>query len=334
MANIADVAQYTGLGYSTVAQILQGRQNYRPQTIDRVLSAARELGYTPNYLSKSLAGGRSMLIGVYLESLATEAAFALLYPLEREFRRRDYQLYISAGGPDDLSERNLREMANRKIDGLIVHSTAQHSGEIAGLLQSFDFPVVYIDSPVVPNAPASIEIDYAPALDLLAKRLHESGVQSAQLTGSDFFLSHPERMIQPYRSALEKQGIRLNCAEHWFCRWNIPQEPMIYEMAASHFRRGDIPEVLLCHNDRSAMAAMAAAEDCGLRVPDDIGIVGRNGDSFSAYTRPALTTLLRPEGETIVSTVIDMLLRMIEDRTFEPSPIRLAMRFVPGKSIQ
>lgn len=334
MANITDVARHTGLGYSTVAQILQGRQNYRQQTIDRVKTAARELGYVPNYLGKSLAGGRSMLIGIYLESLAQEPAFALLHPLEREFRRRDYQLYISSGGPDDQTERNLREMANRKIDGLIFHSTAPHSTEMINLLQSFNFPVVYIDLPVVPDAPASVKIDYAPALEPLAKRLRDSGYRSAQLVGSSFFQSHPERMILPYQSALEKHGIELRCTEDWFCRWEIPQEPLIYGMVMDHFRRGEIPEVLLCHNDRSALAAMAAAKDCGLRVPDDIGIVGRNGEAFSAYTRPVLTTLLRPSGETIVSAAIDMLLRMVADRAFEPVPVRLAMKFVPGETIK
>ncbi|MPN48511.1 hypothetical protein SDC9_196119 [bioreactor metagenome] len=79
---------------------------------------------------------------------------------------------------------------------------------------------------------------------------------------------------------------------------------------------------------------MAAAKDYGLRVPDDIGIIGRNGEAFSAYTRPVLTTLLCPSGETIVSAAIDMLLRMIADRAFEPVPVRLAMKFVPGETIK
>lgn len=334
MANITDVARHTGLGYSTVAQILQGRQNYRQQTIDRVKTAARELGYVPNYLGKSLAGGRSMLIGVYLESLARETAFALLYPLERELRRRDYQLYISSGGPDDQTARNLREMANRKIDGLIFHSTAPHSGEIIDLLQSFDFPIVYIDLPVVPGAPASVKIDDAPALELLAKRLSDSGYRSAQLVGSSFFQSYPGRMILPYRSALEKHGIALYCTDDWFCQWAPAQEPIFYDMVAGNLRGGNIPEVLLCHNDRSAMAAMAAAKDCGLRVPEDIGIVGRNGDALSTYTRPPLTTLRCPGGETIVSAATEMLLKMVADRAFEPVPVRLAMKFVPGETIK
>ena len=333
MANIGDIAKATGLGYSTVAQIMQGRSNYRPETITRVREAAEQLGYRPDYLGKSLAGGRSMSVGIYLESTVTIVSTQILYPIEAESRKAGYMTYITSGLREDRVMSQIDKLMQRRIDGLIYHSTTPQNQELQDFLRKLSIPVVFIDRPVIEHHPATVAIDYSQALEELAASLAASGYRRAQLLYNTFFLDYPERLQYPYKSALDKHSIQLDVSPEWCCEWNPESEVSAYKNTAANLAAGNIPKLLLCFNDQAALGAIAAVRDAGLKIPEDVGVVGRDGLLMLKYMRPSLSSLVRPDGRLIAGTAFDMLLQMMNTPAFQPSPARLHVRFEPGDTI-
>ncbi len=334
MATIADIAKKTGLGYSTVAQIVQGRRNYRPRTIELVMNAAEELGYIPNYLSKSLVGSKSNLIGVFLESSISSPATALIYPIDKIGRQNGYSTFISAGGNKDSETiLELKKLLGYKIEGLIYHSTSPRSQELIDFLRNITIPIVFLDRAVIPNHPALVKLCYENALNEMADYLAAHGHRRAQLLLDEFFIRYPERLIEPYRTALNRVNIEVIHSSDWCYPCDEFFEEPAYKLTMRHLQAGERPPLLMAFNDEVAIGAMAAIRDFGLDIPGDISVVGRDGIAFGQYLRPALASIARPDPRDIAGNAFHILHQMMTTPDFIPTEVRLKMQFVPGTTI-
>lgn len=330
---VRDVSRESGSAYSTAAQILQGKRNYRKETVARVLRAAEKLGYTPNYLSKSLRSGKSMTIGLYLETTVTAPSKEIFYPLEVLAREHDYALSVSSGTARERIIKQLKSFMSHRIDGLIYHNTNPKNDELADFLRGIDIPMVFIDRAIPESYPANIRIDYTQAFDDMAAYIHSCGHKEALLLEDTFFQKNKERLRYPYKRALERYGVKLVTSKKWSYHCQPDYEQTAYNHVMKNLKDGSAPKLLLCFNDQAAIGAIAAIKDFGLSVPDDISVVGRDGLVISDFIRPALTTIVRPSGNDIANAAFQMLYKMLNDSSFTPQPVYLSALCKPGDTV-
>lgn len=326
-AGVSVMAVSAVMNHTTSTRVSQKKREY-------IAKIANELGYIPNYLSKSLVSNVSNLIGVFLESTVTTTATSLIFPIDKVARKNGYSTFVSSGGLKDTNTiKALKKLLGYKIDGLIYHSTTQRNPELVDFLSSLKIPIVFIDRPLIKDHPALIKLNYKKALNEMADFLSEKKHKCAQLLLDEFFAQKTERLQEPYRKALGRAGIEIKISEKWQYPCEESFEQPAYDVVTQNLQKGDIPSLLLVFNDLAAIGAIAAIRDFGLKVPEDISVVGRDGISFTRYMRPALTTVARPDSKVISQAAFDMLLSMMKDSSYIPEPVSLDMRFSPGQTV-
>jgi len=325
MATIADISNKTGLSYSTVAEILRERPGYKPATRRRVLRVAEKLGYRPNPIGKALAGGKSMSIGLISAATTVVAYTSRLVAINAAAREKGYTILTVAVPPDEKPEaiqKSIQGVLDRRVDGLVVtYNRAVLETEIVrAQLDAARVPVVFLSTyRTAPTRPNEISSRLEPAAREIAARLNEFGHRRAIFvyTTSDRF--NPRLKAQPYIDAFAERGMTCVTDPEWTIDPKVPSADSAYEIVSQMIRDGKLPTVLIMTNDTTAMAAMAAAHDAGLRVPDDVSIVGFDDGPEARFARPALTTVHQP-GTELGTAAFDMLLTLMNDPSAAVEP--------------
>jgi DNA-binding LacI/PurR family transcriptional regulator len=302
MSSLVQISRKTGMAASTVAAVLRGAPGFRPETCERIRRAARELGYRPNYLSKALAGGRSMTIGVVVGSY-DPALLWKVHAIETAARKDGYLTYVVFAGDrsEELSPAVVQNLLDRRVDGLMIYTLTPAPATVDRLVRKAGKPVVYIDQ-APPRATMRIAIDQQRGMSQAAKHLRSLGHKSAAFLGIDFDLRNPSHKIEPYRAALRGEGMELTVHDDWSIDGegdDVPQR--LRQRVRRHAARGRVPTAIVCCDDELAIALIAGLRDEGVRVPEDVSVVGYDDHPLAAHATPPLTTLRQPRGEVGVA---------------------------------
>ncbi len=300
MSSLLQISRKTGMAASTVAAVLRGAPGFRPETRQRIHDAARELGYRPNYLSKALAGGRSMTIGVIVGSY-DPALLWQVHAIETAARKDAYLTYVIFAGDrsEELSPAVVESLLDRRVDGLVIYTLTPAPSAVDRLLRKARKPVVYIDQ-APPRAAHRIAIDQRRAMGETARHLRSLGHRSAAFLGIDFDLRHPAHKIEPYRVAMRGEGMELIVNDDWSIDSGPESDDVtrrLRERVRRHAARGRVPTAIVCCDDELAIALIAGLRDEGLLVPDDVSVIGYDDHPLAAHATPPLTTLRQPRGE-------------------------------------
>ncbi|MET9019124.1 LacI family DNA-binding transcriptional regulator [Actinopolymorpha sp. NPDC004070] len=326
--SLRDVAKHAGVSPSTVSNVLNGRAGRtRPDTTERVRRAVRELGYAPNQLARQLRTGQVRTIGLIVPSVANPFWGFVALRVEQAARERGYQVLLCNAERDTEREVRFAEtLLDSGVRGLIFGSSPL-SFDHLGHLQGRGLQVVAFDrSPagVSPLVVGSVEID-----NVLAARLaisHLTGLGHRRiglLSGPIRTVSRRERLAG-YRQALLDAGI-------------TPDDDLVWQGTAggtfgdaesaelgrtgAHqlLSRPDRPTALFTINDMYALGAYAGARDLGLRVPDDLSVVGFDDlPVLAEVATPPLTTVRQPLPQMMRTATTQLIGRLEGERSGPP----------------
>ncbi len=322
---LADVARESGVSTSTVAQILNGQPGYNAQTRQRISATAQRMGYRPNALGKALRSGKSMSIGVIASSINTPAQVVGMEAIEQAARQAGYITYLVGWSNTPIPEprlRSLTELLDRRVDGIISMDTSDMEPEVSALFRTLPMPVVYVGR-VPDHAQHVVRQERRPAIAALAQHLADLGHRRVALMASAWALAHPANKVGLVQQACAQHGIEVEVGSRWLTQpptsadevaaWDKEQAVLTaYELMRDAIRSGDLPTAVLASNDRTALAALAACHDEGVRVPQDISVVGFDGEPLGQIARPALTTLQQARGD-IGQAAFQMLHALMQD---------------------
>ncbi|MEU5717828.1 LacI family DNA-binding transcriptional regulator [Streptomyces sp. NPDC020403] len=340
---VYDVAERSGVSIATVSRVYRNPDSVRGETRERVLAAARELGYVPSGNARGLASRTTGVLGLCFPDYADPDAEAdaeadsdaddavMLYSdqiirgMERAARRHGYALLIAAslqGGPESL----VAKVAGR-VDGFAVLAQTVPTQDLEVI--SRRLPVVMLAGPreidhldhlVVANADGERE---------LARHLIEDhGLRRLAFVGGDPDSPDAEARFRGFREACRDAGLP------------VPQEPDLRtammtqaegaRAAETLLDRGSgRPDAVLFANDQMAVGALRALERRGVRVPEDIAVTGFDGIPLSRIVRPSLTTVRQPIRQ-LGEQAVELLVQRLADRSREPVslelPVSLARR--------
>lgn len=317
---INDVAHAAGVSVATVSKAVNGRDGVAPATLAHVMSVVDELGYASSLVATSMRRRRTNVIGVLVAEFEP-FALQLLRGVSTELQgtRFDVMAYagsVSAGEHRGWERRSLSRLAGTLIDGAIV-VTPTSTPEAA-------VPIVAIDPHEGPDGPATvsvINVDGARAATehLISLRHRRIG----HLRGRTDLISAQQRE-QGYREALDAAG--------------IPFDPALIadggyraadSTAGAHalLERVDRPTAIFAANDLSAIELLRVAAERGLRVPEDLSVIGFDDISEAAAHVPQLSTVRQPLAE-MGAAAVRLLLRMLDggEREDVRMPAELVVR--------
>jgi LacI family transcriptional regulator len=288
---IIDVAAEANVSYGTVSRVINHDVHVKQETRDRILQTMVRLGYVANRQARSLAGGRTNSIGVLIPDLGTGYIGEIIRGIDAELGLSDLDLILYTTHRTASKEANyVTNLATGMVDGLIL-VLPRSPADFIGILTKQDFPFILIDHQGIgPDCPAVGAANWQggfTATEYLIKLGHQ---RIGFITGWMDLGCALDR-LDGYRSAL-----RTN---------HIPDAPeLIYEgtfFQPDGFNGASIlldlpnpPTAIFASNDVMAMGVMDAIRHRGLRVPDDVSVIGFDDIPQASLIHPALTTVRQP----------------------------------------
>lgn len=322
MTTIYDIAKAAGVTATTVSNVLRGKGSVSAATRARVMKFVHELGYTPNLVARSLINGRTGVIGFvvpYMDNLFYAEAIAAI---ERLAYAAGLRVFVtSLSGDDDEGRKLLRDLALRRVDGIIVNA-GTISPEVIVASIGVSPPLVYCfwEGDEL-RVKLSVTADFVQGGQLAADHLLSLGhrrigviAHGSEADGESF--AHYPR-VKGFRQAFSQQGFSFDPA------LLQPGESSLEGGKAAGYQLLTLPErptAIFATNDLMAIGAMSAAWELGLRVPQDLSVVGLDDISLACYVTPPLTTIAMDK-VAIMSASLHLLLAAIEGLPTSLPPI-------------
>ncbi len=308
------VADRVGLSPAAVSRVLNrspAAKSIPKATQERILEAARQLNYRPNLLARSLRRGRSHTVGILVPEVSEGYATLVLAGLEQGLLQAGYFFYlISHHHRTDLIEQSQILLAERAVDGMIAIDTA--------LQRHRQLPTVTISCPDKHEWVTNIVLNHRRAAELAIDHLTGLGHRQIALIKGQAFSSDTEPRWQAIQHAAENAGLKLNPDLVTQLEGDSPSHDPGYFAAQRLLDAKTHFTALFAFNDVSAIGAIRAFREAGLRVPQDVSIVGFDDIQSAAFQNPGLTTVRQPL-RTMGILAAEAILRQIASPAEHPS---------------
>ncbi len=326
---LRDVAAAAGVDASVVSRVLSGdaRLSIRPETRQRVLDAVSALEYHPNPAARTLKTRRTMALGMTVPDLANVNYAVIARGAVERAAEAGYTLLVASGSAVE----RLRDLRGR-IDGLLVGmatSETPRAGELGTTI-----PTLLVNRREACGVP-SVTVDDEAGAALATRYLAELGHERIAHVAGPQNADTARRRLAGYRAALAAAGIRARA--EWIAETSF-DEAGGFEAASALLAARRRPTALFVANVRAALGAIAAVGHAGLRVPQDVSIVGFHDAPFAAYLSPPLTTVRMPleeMGRQAVESLLDLLAgEQVEDVMVRSAPelVERGSAAAPGTS--
>ncbi len=303
---IDDIAERAKVSKSTVSRVLSGSAVVAQPKRAAVLKVIEELDYRPNIFAQSLASGRSLTIGVLTQNIGSPFYDAILVGIHEGLGGSDYSPIVADGRWHLATEQTaLQTLLDRRVDGLIVIGGSVQGSKLLRTVEQVPLIVVARNIPELGSH--CICLDNFEAAYRTTKHLIEHGHREiAHITGA-LSQSDAVRRREGYLQALSDAGIKPDPELVVEGNFRRQSGALAIEMLLT---RGRMFSAIFAANDQMAFGARLALFRRGLRVPEDVSIVGIDDEPASAYMTPPLTTMRQPAiemGEAAAQAILCLL---------------------------
>ncbi len=325
-----DVARMAGVSQSAVSLVLNGgaiRHGLSAATQARVRDAAESLGYTPNHAARSLRRQRSNTITFVTADLGNRYFAELVAAAGPVAHANGYMVNVVAARCDADEQRLVAHLATGVSDGIVVHGGSSRIVAAIDGLQRRGVACVLVQAPGDPGRVPCIQVDLAGGGRLATRHLLALGHRViAHVTDARLLGQPVNHRLQGYQGALDQAGIGADpdlvvAADNSFAGGAAAVRSLL--------QRPVRPTAIFMFNDQMAIGALHALDAMGVRVPQDIALVGFDGTDLGAYSKPALTTIDHPRAELGRRAVAAVLRQLDGDPAPADTaalPVRLVVR--------
>jgi LacI family transcriptional regulator len=322
---INDVARKAAVSVATVSKVINGRYGVAADTIQRVQSAIDELGYEASLAAQSLRNHKTNVIGVLVADFEPFSSEVLKGAADA-IRGTGFELVVySAGGRVGehvgWERRYLSRLSGTLIDGAILVTPTVTD-------VSYGAPIVAIDPHTGPSEMPTVDSDNWDGAHLGVTHLLELGHRRIGMITGRPDLQSAQLREGGYRDALGAAGVPV---DEELIQLGAYEPDVAREAARRLLTLPDRPTAIFAANDLSAITAIEAAAELGLRVPDDLSLVGFDNVPESALATPPLTTVEQPIRQ-MGQRAMDLLVRLIRQQPVETNHVRLSTRLVRRQS--
>lgn len=327
--SLRELAAHLGVSPTTISFVLNdsaGAKAIPEETKSRVLAGARQLGYQPNFMARSLRSKRSYAIGVMVPELSEGYSALVVSGIENALLERGY-MYLATS--HQHSERQVHLLSKllweRRVEGLILVDTPY---EI-----KVPLPIISVSGHGSFEGVTNLVLEHNTAADLAIGHLQSLGHRHIAVIKGQAFSSDTEKRWEAIEQSARAHQRPINPALVVQLEGNSPSPETGYRAALELLNRNVPFTALFAFNDVSAFGAMRAFQERGLRVPDAVSVIGFDDVWGAAFHIPALTTIrqpLRRMGGQAATTLLDRILQ--HDSLHYPRTIEVAPELVVRES--
>lgn len=289
-----DVAQRARVSASTVSHVMNGTRKVSESTRETVLTAIEELRYQPNLLAKSLKVRRTFTIGLLISDIQNSFFTSVVRGVEDVALSRGYHLFLCNTDEDAAREDEyLEELSKKRVDGLIVASSAPRRDH-AGRLRAENVPLVFMDREVEGVDADVVRVDNLGGMRIIAEHLTGLGHERIGMISGPLDKASGYERYQGLRAALTNLGVGL---DEGLVRFGDFRTSGGRAGAGELLGLSSPPTALVTANNQMTLGALLAIKEMGLRVPEDVSVVGFDDPEWAPLASPPLTTLAQPTYE-------------------------------------
>jgi LacI family transcriptional regulator len=329
--NIGEIARRANVSTATVSRTLNQSGAVRPETARKVWRVAAELNYYPNSHARALVSGRSRLLGLIVSDITNPFFPELVHSFEALATQHGYDLILTSTGYQTARMTGcVRRMLERKVDGVAMMTSEMDLGLIKELARR-GVPMVFMDVGRVGPRMSHVLIDYAHGIRQAVDHVVESGHRRIAFITGPLDLHSARTRRQAFLDGMRAHELKVDP--------RLVREGTHTAEGGQHamtflLRGRRRPTAVVCSNDWTAIGALHAIHAAGLRVPDDLSVVGFDDIPLARYTSPPLTSVRMSAGD-VGSTAFDALFRLVGGERLEGDvyqiPTKLVVRASTGK---
>ena len=321
---LAGIAQLADVSVSTVSRALSNK-NYplKEETRQRIIELAEEMGYKPNLVARSLQNNRTHLVGVIVDRMQSPFSAATVQGIQDGLRNAGYSISIAYSNRDrDLAIEAINSFYSRQVDGIVIINSWLHTFNDP-IYAMQDRPFVFVNrvfgncmqNCVGPGDRYGARLATQHLVDLGHRRIGYINGMADWIEAQNRLLGYQDVLVEnglPMDEALIRQG-----------DWGVESG---YQAACRLMALEERPTAIFAANDIMALGAIYAIQEVGLKIPEDVAIVGYDDRDFADWIRPALTTIRMPSFE-MGQAAARLLLQQINGEELEDATQ------IPGKLI-
>lgn len=323
-ATLRDIARHSGLSLATVSRVLSDSEYVVSEaTKKRVLDSAAQLNYMPNELGKSLKTRSTRDIGVVLPNITNPYFAQLLQGITDEADRRGYHVLLCSSHRNaDRETENIAMLLGKRVDGILLSSISPDLETVRRAV-SVGCRVLALEQPLPIDCP-QLGFDYRLGSMLATKHLIDLGHREIGFIGAPPDRPSRRMMLEGYRSAMTEAGLPLR-PEYELLSGMESERPGVFELenggecARTFLAMDRRPTGYVAINDMTAIGAMRVFSAAGLRIPEDLSIVGFDNIPYCELCTPPLTTIDQHAYELGALAVRRLLDADSEETTLSPA---------------
>ena len=286
--DILQVAKRAGVSTATVSRVINGSSKVREETSERVRRVIAELNYVPNTSARNLRIGRSELFGLIVSDIKNPFFPDLIDHFEELAASQGIDVIFTHTNYDSHRLATcVRRLVERNVDGIAV-MTSEVDEPAIELATRRRIPVVLLNQPLLKSKYGDVSVDYSRGYREAVEHLKQLGHRAIAYLAGPSDLSSVQRRQRAFQAAARKSGIQI--AEEHFFAGNMRVESG-REAMEKLLRTESRPTALVTANDVMAVGALQGAIAAGLRVPEDISIIGFDDLPIATMMHPELTTI-------------------------------------------
>lgn len=322
--SIKDVAREAGVSHSTVSRALTDSPLVATETKQRIQQIAKAMGYTPSAIARGLVTKHTSTIGLVVTTIADPFIAEVVQGVEETALDHGYSVILCDCNSEPERELNcVRALREKRVDGIVV--TSSRVGNLyVPLLVELEVPIVLINNQHDSQYVYSVRSD-----DLMGGRLAGEYLASLGHRRVAYVAGPPgarasQQRLSGCRLALEESGGTIPD------RWVLPSNGRAgggQAAAETLYSKTEQPTAVFCYNDMTAIGVMKAIRAAGMRIPEDVSIIGYDDISFASLVAPPLTTIAQAKyalGESAMCLALDLLSEQARatDRVLTPALVK------------
>lgn len=308
---IKDIAKVANVSYATVSRALSGSPEIGKETRERVLKICRDMGYTTNYVARSMVMKSTKLIGLVVANIDNPFMSEIAFHIETTAREHGYNLMLCNSAHDlDVEKQVFKLLVGRQVDGIIIVPT---SVETCSVLRPYldKVPTVFVSENLKDAAESYVAVDNFRGTCIGTEYLYGLGHRNILYFGRRKSSTTHQLRAEGYVASCEKFGIKPQFFNSSFTYSSIRHG---YHMAKSLFQKPLECTAIFAATDSLALGIMEAADECGIRIPEDVSLMGFDNIKYAGLPKINLTTIEQPT-PAMASVAVDVLLDKMKNAT-------------------
>lgn len=311
---IKDVAKELNCSISTVSRAHNDKYDIRPETRDKILKVAREMGYSPNPIARKLTQKQSFNIGVVVPEFINSFFPNVIIGMQKVFAKNGYQVLIMQSNENLENElKNLKTLVDNFVDGIIISFTKETNNiDYINQLIERNYPIVLFNR--VHNSLQVSKVvfdDYKMSFFATEHIINQGKKNLVHLSGPKY-LSLSENRKKGFLDACRKHKIFVSNNSIIETKFLLKNG---IEIVKKFHKSNKMPDAFVCVNDPTAVGVIKGLKKYGYKIPDDVAVIGFSETEMASLIEPKLSSVKQPL-EEMGATAAELLLEQIESKTF------------------